>query len=267
MAATRAHDITPASRHPSTDRENELLSPLFARMARLAPDDPRRTELREALVTGYRPLAMRVAARYRHRGIPTEDLTQVATVGLIKAIDRFEPSRGVDFLCFALPTIMGEVRRHFRDTAWSARMSRKLQELHLELNTATTVLTQQLGSAPTPTQLAQYLGLDLEWVLTGLQASDAYRAVSLDIPSAPDEPPLKETLGEDDSALAAIDYQESVRPMIERLPERERTILTMRFFRDLSQTEIARRVGISQMHVSRLLRDTLASLRTELLES
>jgi RNA polymerase sigma-B factor len=267
MPTARERDTRPVGRRHSTDSEYEHLLPLFARMARLDSNDPRRARLREALVTGYRPLAEHVAARYRHRGMPAEDLVQVATVGLIKAIDRFEPDRGVDFLCFAVPTILGEVRRHFRDTGWSIRVSRKLQELHLELNAATTDLAQRLGCAPTPSQLAHHLGLDVEWVRAGLLAGSSYHAVSLDTPLVPDEPSIGETLGEDDSALETIDYLESVRPMIEQLPERERTVLILRFFRDMSQTEIARRVGISQMQVSRLLRDTLASLRAQLFDS
>lgn len=262
MSTARSQDGKGA--HTGSDYEH--LSSLLATMARLEPGNARRAVLRDILVIGYRPLAEHIAARFRHRGVPIEDLTQVATVGLIHAIDRFEPERGNDFLCFAVPTIMGEVRRYFRDTCWSTRMPRRLQELHLQLVAATNALVQRLGSAPTPRQLASYLDLDIECVWEGLAATSSYRARSLDTISSPDEPPIGETLGADDPALDAVDYHESLRILIDELPERQRTIVIRYFFADQTQTQIAERLGISQMHVSRLLHTALSHLRHGLFE-
>jgi RNA polymerase sigma-B factor len=245
----------------------EHLVPLFTELAALNADDPQRGELRDKLVTGHLPVAEHIAARFSHRGIPREDLIQVATLGLINAVDRFQPDRGSDFLSFAVPTIMGEVRRHFRDASWSVRVPRRLKELNLAISAASTELAQRLGRAPTPSELAYHLGLSQDEVYEGLEAGNAYHSVSLDeaLSADSDSEPLGDTLGEEDAALEGVDYSESLRPLIEQLPERERRILTLRFFRDMTQTQIAERVGISQMHVSRLLARTLEQLRDGLM--
>jgi RNA polymerase sigma-B factor len=252
----------------SSDGEYEHLAPVFVELAATDGDDPRRSELRDRLVTGHLPLAEHIATRFSHRGVPREDLVQVATVGLINAVDRFEPDRGSDFLSFAVPTIMGEVRRHFRDASWSMRVPRRLKELNLSITSASGELAQRLGRAPTPSEIAQKLGLSQEDVYEGLEAGNAYHSVSLDeaLSADSDSDPLADTLGEEDAALEGVENHESLRPLIEQLPERERQILTLRFFHNLTQTQIADRVGISQMHVSRLLARTLERLRQGLLD-
>lgn len=247
----------------TNDTGYEHLAPKFAEMAELDQKDSRRAVLRNELVTGHLPLAEHIAARFSNRGVPREDLVQVATLGLINAVDRFQPERGTDFLSFAVPTVMGEVRRHFRDASWSMHVPRRLKELNLAINSASAELSQRLGRAPTPSELAKHLDLSQEQVYEGLEAGNAYHSMSLDEALSPnaDSDSLGETLGEHDQALAGVEDYESLRPLIERLPERERQILTLRFFRHMTQTQIAERIGISQMHVSRLLARTLATLR------
>lgn len=245
----------PAETRPG--HEYERFAPLFAEKALLDPEDPRRAELRAELVTGHAGLAEHIALRFTHRGVPHEDLTQVALVGLIHAVDRFDPGRGFDFLTFAVPTIMGEVRRYFRDTAWSMRVPRKLQERHLALSNAGNELSQRLGRAPTPSELAKHLNLPVDAVYEGIAAGQTYQSVSLD--DAPTE--TDQTLSVADTALDGVDVVESLRPLIERLSERERRILALRYFRDDTQTQIAEHLGLSQMHVSRLLTRTLRKLR------
>ncbi|WP_020660130.1 SigB/SigF/SigG family RNA polymerase sigma factor [Amycolatopsis benzoatilytica] len=241
-------------------------APLFEEFARLSADDPRHAQLRERLVTEFLPVAEHIAARFTGRGEQREDLVQVARIGLINAIDRFAPGRGPDFLSFAVPTIMGEIRRHFRDTGWSVRVPRRLKELHLTLSHGSGELAQSLGRAPTPTELADYLGLDLPEVHEGLIAGHAYQTLSVDKPVHDDAEPLvlADTLGEDDPEIEHIEDHEALAPLLRALPSRERAILVMRFFGGFTQTQIAERVGISQMHVSRLLAHTLEQLRAKL---
>lgn len=246
----------------------EHLTPLFKEFASLPEDHPRRSQLRDELVTGHLPVAIHIARRFSHRGEPQEDLQQVATVGLINAVDRFEPDRGSDFLSYAVPTITGEVRRHFRDQAWSMRVPRRLKDLHVSIGTAVSELSQRLGRAPRPSEIASHLQCSTEDVLEGLEAASAYRSASLDemLTDESSGQTTADTLGAADSALEQVEYQEAVRPLLESLPERERTIIMLRFFGNLTQTQIAEKVGISQMHVSRLLAQTLAQLREGLRE-
>ncbi|MBM7775639.1 RNA polymerase sigma-B factor [Actinokineospora baliensis] len=247
--------------------EYSHLAPLFTELGELPEGDDRREAVRDKLVTGHLALAEHIAMRFAHRGVARDDLTQVATVGLIHAVDRFDPTRGIDFLSFAVPTIMGEVRRYFRDTAWSVRVPRRLKELHLTITAAGNELSQRLGRAPTPSEIATHLGMSREEVYEGLEAGQVYQSVSLDEALSsgdPDSDPLADTLGEDDAALLGIEDHESLRPLIERLPERERRILMLRFFRNMTQTQIAEKIGVSQMHVSRLLTRTLETLRAGL---
>jgi RNA polymerase sigma-B factor len=251
------------------DSGYDHLAPLFKEFAELPPDHPRRQQLRDELVTGHLPVALHIARRFAHRGEPQEDLEQVATVGLINAVDRFEPDRGTDFLSYAVPTITGEVRRHFRDQAWSMRVPRRLKDLHVSIGAAVSVLSQRLGRAPRPSEIAAHLQCSTEEVLEGLEAAGAYRSTSLDEVLTDDDATGHtpgDVLGELDNELDQVEYREAVRPLLASLPERERTILLLRFFGNMTQTQIAERIGISQMHVSRLLSQTLAMLRDRLSE-
>jgi len=200
---------------------------------------------------------------------PVEDLEQVATVGLIHAIDRFEPGRGSDFLSYAVPTITGEVRRYFRDKAWATRVPRRLKDLRLAIGTAVPELSQRLGRAPTPGELAEHLQRSRDEVLEALEAANAYRSTSLDdmLVDDPSSGRLADVIGAADLELEQVEYRETLQPALQKLPQRERTIVMLRFFGGMTQTQIADRVGVSQMHVSRLLARTLAQLRRELTDS
>ncbi len=258
-------DTPPVSENRS---RAERTAPLFAELATLEKDDPRRERLREILVEEHLPLVRHFARRFSNRGEPFDDLLQVGTLGLIAAIDRFDPTRGVEFLSFAVPTITGEIKRHFRDQGWSVRVPRRLQELHLSLNAAVSELSQKNGHAPTPSELAEHLGIPRAEVLEGLAVANAYRSSSLDerLSGEEDSPTLAATLGEEDAALEGVEYRESLQPLLATIPARERRILILRFFGNMTQSQIAADIGISQMHVSRLLSQTLAKLREGLLK-
>jgi RNA polymerase sigma-B factor len=251
-----------------THGDYDHLAPLFVQLAAVPKEDPSRERLRDRLVTEHLPVAKHIARRFGHRGEPYDDLVQVATVGLINAVDRFDPERGSDFLSFAVPTIMGEVRKYFRDSSWSVRMPRRLKELHLAINGGSARLSQQLGRAPTPSELAEHLGLSREEVHEGLAAGNAYHSSSLDdlLLDEDSSISLGSTLGEEDPELEMIEQREALHPLLERLPDRERKIVVMRFFGNMTQTQIAQKIGISQMHVSRLLAKTLRQLRDVLEE-
>jgi RNA polymerase sigma-B factor len=253
---------------PAVDyNDYPTVAPLFERLATLPADDPGRAALRDEIVTIHLPLARHVARRFANRGEPEADLAQVATVGLLHAVDRFDPFRGSEFLSFAIPTIMGEVRRYFRDHGWSMRVPRRLKEMHLAINGAVADLAQTNGRAPSPSDLAAHLGVPLDAVLEGLQAAHAYQSSSLDAPTGddPDAPALMDTLGDEDPALDSVEYREALQPLLAKVPPRERRVLALRFFGNLTQTQIAQEIGVSQMHVSRLLAATLTQLRTGLL--
>jgi RNA polymerase sigma-B factor len=241
---------------------------LFCRLGEQEPDSPVWRALRDELVRRHLPLVHFLARRFRDRGEALPDLVQVATIGLIKAVDRFDPERGVEFATFATPTIAGEIKRHFRDRAWAVRVPRKLQEHKAVVSRATTALFQTLGRSPTVTELAASTSLSEEQVLESLEIQ-AYTTVSLDAEPAGDTAALGTSLGDVlgglDVALEKVEYRESLRPMLEKLGERERHILLLRFFSGMTQSEIASEIGISQMHVSRLLARTLARLRDGLL--
>jgi len=260
--------VTGAGRDTApADRRNRDSSELFAEYARLPEDSPRRQDLRDELVTMHLPLVRHLARRFANRGEPMEDLVQVATVGLINSVDRYDPERGSDFLSYAVPTVVGEIKRHFRDHGWALRVPRRLKELHLSISAAVAELSQRNGRAPNATELAAHLQISREEVLEGLEAAHAYRSSSLDDPvrGEGDMPTLAETLGADDSALEHVEFRESLQPLLAQVPVRERKILILRFFGNMTQSQIAERMGISQMHVSRLLSQTLATLRERLL--
>lgn len=246
----------------------QSFAPLFTEFASLPGDDPRHAKLREELVAGHLPVAQHIARRFAHRGEPQDDLEQVAILGLIQAVDRYRPDRGSDFLSFAVPTITGEVRRHFRDHAWAMRVPRRLKDLHVTLGTAISELSQQLGRAPTASELAHHLDLAREEILEGLEAASAYRSSSLDelLTADQDAPALEGVVGEADAELDRVEYRTTLAPLLEQLPDRERAILKLRFFGGMTQSQIAVQVGLSQMHVSRLLSRTLARLRSQLRE-
>ncbi|OKH72176.1 RNA polymerase sigma factor SigF [Mycobacterium sp. SWH-M5] len=239
---------------------------MFRELAGTTEGSPAYVRQREKIVERCLPLADHIARRFDGRGEPREDLVQVARVGLVNAVNRFDVEAGSDFVSFAVPTIMGEVRRHFRDNSWSVKVPRRLKELHLRLGAATAELSQRLGRAPTASELAQELDMDREEVVEGLIAGSSYNTLSIDSGGGGDEeaPAIVDTLGDFDMGLDQIDNRESLRPLLASLPERERTVLVLRFFESMTQTQIAERVGISQMHVSRLLAKSLARLRDQL---
>jgi RNA polymerase sigma-B factor len=186
-------------------------------------------------------------------------------VGLVNAVIRYDVDTGSDFVSFAVPTIMGEVRRHFRDNSWSLKVPRRLKELHLRLGAATSELSQKLGRAPTASELAAELEMDRQEVVEGLVAGSSYNTLSIDSGGGDEKAPaIVDTLGDLDLSLVQIENREALRPLLAALPERERTVLLLRFSESLTQTQIAERVGISQMHVSRLLAKSLARLRDQL---
>jgi RNA polymerase sigma-B factor len=218
--------------------------------------------LRNELVEEHVRLAEFLARRFAHRGETADDLRQVALVGLLKAVERFEPDRGLQFSSFATPTITGELKRHFRDRGWAVRVPRRVQELHLELDRTVNELSQELGRPPTPAEIAQHAGVLEEDVLESMEAGTLYRLASIDAVRPDDESgtTAAQRLGEFDEELLAVDDRVAVGEMLAVLPEREQTIVYLRFFEGLTQSEIAERIGISQMHVSRLLARSLETL-------
>ncbi|MGQ0841084.1 SigB/SigF/SigG family RNA polymerase sigma factor [Actinokineospora sp.] len=232
----------------------------FRLLAELADDDPRRVAVRAELVQGHQDLARNLARKFDRRGDQLEDLIQVATIGLIKAVDRFDAERG-NFYAFAIPTIMGELRRHFRDTGWAVRVPRQLKELHVTVAAGRNELSQRLGRAPKPSELATHLGLTREQVYEALVASAGKQGTSLDARLAE---PSGDRFGYEDERLTEVDNRRALGPLLAELPEREQRIIVLRFFRGMSQADIARRVGVSQMQVSRLLAKTLERLRAAL---
>ncbi|HEY0639974.1 MAG TPA: SigB/SigF/SigG family RNA polymerase sigma factor [Pseudonocardiaceae bacterium] len=251
---------------PTDPARTDRTAPLFAELATTG-NGTRRAELRETLLREYLDVAHNIARRYARRGEPLADLEQVATIGLLQALDRFDPERGTDFLSFAVPTITGEVRRHFRDHGWATRVPRRLKELHLALAAAMGELSQRLGRAPTARELAAHLSLSLDEVAEGLAAAQGYRSRSLDGMTDDEHSAAPESLGalgQLDPDLEQLEDREALSQLLAELPPRERTIIVLRFFGNQSQTQIATALGISQMHVSRLLSRTLATLRDKL---
>jgi RNA polymerase sigma-B factor len=249
-----------------TDRDSltrDEVRLLFRAYSDAAGEDVR-ARVREQLVDQYIGLVEFLARRFRNRGEPLEDLVQVGTIGLLKAIDRFELEREVEFSTYATPTIVGELKRHFRDKGWAVRVPRRLQELHLELVKVVGQLGQELGRSPTVAEIAEVTGTSEESVLEGLEIAQAYNTASLDAPidgEGGDLTSFADQMGSEDEHLENLEYRASLAPQMAKLPERERKILYLRFFKAMTQSEIADRLGISQMHVSRLLNRTLARLR------
>ncbi|MDH6143381.1 MULTISPECIES: SigB/SigF/SigG family RNA polymerase sigma factor [Kitasatospora] len=249
------------------DEARELSDSLFARLAGLERESAAYSYVRGTIIELNMPLVRFVAGRFRHRPEEMQDVLQVGTVGLIKAVDGYDLDRGVEFVTYAIPTISGEIKRYFRDTSWPVRVPRSVQELYLAVVRGSDRLQQRLGREPRTEEIAADLGLDETQVAEGQAAGRVCRADSLDAPHDGEDPvgsSLLDRLGDRDAELELVDFREAVRPLLAALPYRERRILVLRFWDDLTQSQIADRVGISQMHVSRLLAATLKELRERL---
>ncbi|WP_158221147.1 SigB/SigF/SigG family RNA polymerase sigma factor [Kineosporia sp. R_H_3] len=254
-SAARAATEPSPQLHPA----DAAVVPLLRRLSTIDADDPAHAVLREQIVESQLALVHHLAQRFRGRGEPYDDLVQVGTIGLLNAVDRFDAGRD-SFTAFAVPTILGEIRRHFRDRGWAMRVPRRLQDLSRRVAEARETLTHSLGRSPTVPELAHHLDADADLVLEAIDTGSAYATVPL--PSVPDD--TQPTLGEVDSGMELVENRETLRPLLERLPARERTILALRFGRGMSQSQIAAEVGVSQMHVSRLLARSLSTLRENL---
>ncbi|GEB52637.1 SigB/SigF/SigG family RNA polymerase sigma factor [Streptomyces cacaoi] len=247
---------TPRARHPHDDAPDT--SGEFRRIAEL-PEGPEKEELRQNVVRAWMPMAGRLARHFRNRGEALEDLEQVAALGLVKAVARYDTSRGCAFESFAVPTIVGEIKRHFRDHMWGLHVPRRVQELRNRVRTSQRELTSSLDEPrPTVRQIADHSGLSEEDVLVGMEALESYSTLSLDseLPGADDGYSLSDTLGTPEPGYDHVVAREAVKPRLRRLPEREQRILYLRFFCDMTQSRIAEQLGISQMHVSRLISRT-----------
>ena len=266
MITTSIAPTTTGATDTSESGSESRASDLIAALAALPADHPDRPALRDQAIEAWLPLANHLAHRYSGRGEPGGDLAQTAAIGLIKAVDRFDASRGVDFAGFAIPTILGEIKRHFRDRTWNIRVPRRLQELRLSISEANSTLTQTLNRAPTVADIATHLGITEEEVLEGLEGARAYNAVSLSTPigDVDSGTELVDTLGAEDGEFELAELRVALGPALATLDEREQRILRLRFYGNLTQSEIAAKVGVSQMHVSRLLARALTKLRGQL---
>ena len=239
-------------------RPREELKQMFTEFARNGG-----ANVRGRLIEAHLGLAEHLAWRFAHRGESHDDLVQVASIALIKAVDGFDPDRGVEFTTFATKTILGELKRHFRDKGWAIRAPRRLQELYLHLNQSVATLSQELGRSPTIAELAADTGATEEQVLEALEAGQSYRSTSLDS-AGPDEEGVGSRLGAEAEGFGVAEWRAILEPHVQTLPEREQTILRLRFVDGLTQSEIASQIGLSQMHVSRLLAHSLSTLRQSL---
>ncbi len=255
-------------RHRGRDSYDDI-EPVFEELAALAPEDSQREVVREKIIGLCMPLADHIARKFSGRGENFDDLLQVARVGLVQAVDRFDVTRGSSFLSFAVPTIMGEVRRHFRDNTWAVRVPRRTKEIQLSIGGTIDQLAQRLGRMPRAREIAEELDVDLVEVTQALIAGNSYQASSLDAVAGDDSEntplSLLEVLGEAEPRYDRVEEFLAVKPLIAELPDRERSVLVMRFFESKTQTQIAEALGISQMHVSRILAKTLNWLREEAL--
>lgn len=222
--------------------------------------DGREQAVRNRIVERYTGLAIALARRFENRGEPLEDLIQVASMALVGAVERFDTEQGAAFSSFATPTILGELKRHFRDKTWSVKVPRGIKELHLRVSPAVAELHASLGRGPTIPELAAHLGVSDEEVVEAMEAGAAYKPGALSAPDGDGDSREDRLLGEEDLGFSNIEARVTVRALMEKLPERERTIVYLRYFEDLTQSEIADRIGVSQVHVSRLLREALSRL-------
>jgi RNA polymerase sigma-B factor len=264
MSSAQLAPLARAVEDGSPAGERDRAKVMFAALVDAGTACRQHDRVREELITMHLPLVRFLARRYANRGEPLDDLVQAGCIGLVKAVDRFDPDRGLEFSTYAAPTILGEIRRHFRDRTWAVHVNRGLQEMVTAVTRARAELTQDLGRAPTVAETAELLGRSEEDVLAALDCASAYTAESFETPVG-DELTLGDTLGGSDANLDDVEMHESLRPLLDRLPAREQRILQLRFYGNHTQSQIAAELGISQMHVSRLLARTLAQLRAELL--
>jgi RNA polymerase sigma-B factor len=267
MTATSTRGETAANAQQDADGDpTRSASALLDALAALPAEHPARPKLRARAIEAWLPLVHHLARRFVNRGEQLDDLVQIGTVGLIKAVDRFDPARGVDFAGYAIPTITGEIKRHFRDRTWDVRVPRRLQELRLAITDANNELAQRLGRSATVTDIAAHLRVTEEDVLEGLEGARAYNAVSLSTPVHHNDGvgELGDLLGAEDDDLRRAELRAALGPALASLEPRERTILVLRFRDNLVQSQIAERIGVSQMHVSRLLARALGKLRQRL---
>jgi RNA polymerase sigma-B factor len=258
--------VSPKRNSPGVDEYGDVME-MFNAMQTAVPESAEVARQRELIFNRCLALADRVARHYGGRGEDIEDLTQVARLGLVKAVNRFDPSKGSPFIAFAIPTMMGEVRRHFRDHGWSMHVPRRLKDRHGGITAAVSELTHSLERAPTAGELAAHLDISREDVVESLLAAQAYRVHSIDAPISTDDSGARmiaDTVGEVDLNFDHITDAETVKPLLAALSEREQTVLYLRFFASMSQSQIAAQIGVSQMHVSRILERTLQSLRDQL---
>ncbi len=251
------------------DPDTAMLHDAFVALHQLPEDSVERERLRTRIIEQCLPIAERIARRYDRRGETHDDLVQVARVGLMNAVNRFDPTAGPEFLSYAIPTMMGEVKRYFRDCSWSVNVPRRLKDLYPAIGPLTAELTQRLGRAPTARELATALGVDPEEVVETLTAAAGFKTRSLDFSSSRDEdegPTLADRLGQPDPGIGFVEERDALRAQLETLPAREKRIIVLRFFEGLTQSEIAEQMGISQMHVSRLLTQSLHRLRDGMLD-
>jgi RNA polymerase sigma-B factor len=264
-SAPEPPEVPPGRFEASKRRSAELLVELTADGASQAS----RTAARDELVHLHLPLVEHCARRFRSRGEPFEDLVQVGTIGLLKSIDRFDLERAVEFSTYATPTIIGEIKRYFRDKGWAVRVPRRLQELRMQIGAATAELNQSLGRSPTPRELAGAIGCSVEEIIEGIESSNAYSTLSLDATDDSEDAggSMLDAIGVMDENLEHVEIRESLKPLLDALEPREKKILLLRFFKNRTQTQIAEEIGVSQMHVSRLLTRTRDQRRTSLEQS
>jgi RNA polymerase sigma-B factor len=262
---TATPNVSRTSHTSHTAEPDDRPADLVAAMAALPIGHPDRSALRDQAITAWLPMVHRLAHRYAGRGEPFDDLLQTATIGLIKAVDKFDPSLGTDFVGYAIPTVLGEIKRYFRDHAWSIRVPRRLQELRMAINQANSLLTHSLGRSATVADIARHLNVPEETVLEGLEGARAYSATSLSAPVGTDgTAELGDRIGVQDHEAELTELRLALEPAMAGLTERERRIITLRFYGNQTQTQIAEQIGVSQMHVSRLLSAALAKLRSHL---
>jgi len=260
--------VTMSAATPRASDDYADVVDMFRQLASLPAESHEFAHVRASIIDRCLPLAEHVARHFDRRGEEHDDLLQVARLGLVAAVNRFDPQKSNSFVGFAVPTMMGEVRRHFRDHGWSLHVPRRIKDRHVQIGRATRDLTQSLQRAPNASELAEVLGIDREEVVDNLVAAEAYAPLSLDAPisSSDGQPrPVAELHGSLDAGFDFVTDRETLKPLLAALPERDRTVLYLRFFCSMNQTQIADRIGVSQMHVSRILSRTLRTLREQML--